>query len=90
MSRVYRRKSPAEGNASPPSRRQQNYRSANHKLRQSRVIAAVYHVVMNALPLYPSATSSASMMVKPNPKNSVPRLECSPADASGISSSTTT
>ena len=39
---------------------------------------------------YPSAASSASMMVNPAAKNSVPRLECSPADASGISSSTTT
>ena len=39
---------------------------------------------------YPNTTSSASMMVNPAAKNSVPRLEWLPAEASGISSSTTT
>ena len=40
--------------------------------------------------IYPSATSSTIMTLKPTAKNTVPRLECSPCDISGISSSTTT
>ena len=39
---------------------------------------------------YPNTTSSASMMVNPAAKDSVPRLEWFPAEASGINSSTTT
>ncbi len=38
----------------------------------------------------PSAKSSASIAVNPAAKQTVPRLEWSPADISGISSSTTT
>ena len=40
--------------------------------------------------LYPSATSRAIISVNPTAKNTVPMLECSPSDISGISSSTTT
>lgn len=39
---------------------------------------------------YPSATSSTIIREKPTAKASVPMLECSPSDISGISSSTTT
>ena len=39
---------------------------------------------------YPSATSSAIIRLKPTAKSKTPILECSPADISGISSSTTT
>ena len=50
----------------------------------------VMSALFGASTLYPSATSSAIMTVNPAAKNNVPRLECSPAGASGISSSTTT
>ena len=39
---------------------------------------------------YPSATSRAIIRLKPTAKSNTPMLECSPADISGISSSTTT
>ena len=39
---------------------------------------------------YPSATSKIIIKVNPTAKPMVPRLECSPSLASGISSSTTT
>ncbi len=39
---------------------------------------------------YPSATSSAIIRLKPTAKATTPIFECSPADISGISSSTTT
>ena len=38
----------------------------------------------------PRATSSIIMRLKPTAKKTVPILECSPSDISGISSSTTT
>ena len=40
--------------------------------------------------IYPSATSSTIMTLKPTAKKIVPRLECFPCDISGINSSTTT
>ena len=40
--------------------------------------------------VYPSATSSVIITLKPTAKKTVPRLECFPWDISGISSSTTT
>ena len=46
--------------------------------------------LLDLILVYPSATSSAIMMLKPTAKASVPRLECLPWDISGISSSTTT
>ena len=39
---------------------------------------------------YPSATSRIIITLKPAAKNTVPTSECSPADISGMSSSTTT
>lgn len=39
---------------------------------------------------HPNATSNAIISVKPTANISVPTLECSPSDISGISSSTTT
>ena len=39
---------------------------------------------------YPNATSSTIISAKPRAKPMVPRLECRPWEASGISSSTTT
>ena len=53
-------------------------------------IPSAMAVVMVRRSVYPSATSSAIMMLKPTAKASVPRLECLPWDISGISSSTTT
>ncbi len=40
--------------------------------------------------LYPSATSSTIISTNPTANPTVPRFECSPSEASGISSSTTT
>ena len=39
---------------------------------------------------YPSATSSTIISTNPTANPTVPRFECSPSEASGISSSTTT
>ena len=47
-------------------------------------------IMHSAFCIYPSATSSIIIRVKPNAKKIVPMLECSPSDISGISSSTTT
>lgn len=47
-------------------------------------IVIIYHF------LYPNTTSSTIIRANPTAKPTVPKLECSPFDVSGISSSTTT
>ena len=45
---------------------------------------------LDGLASYPNTTSSTIITLNPNAKDTVPMLECFPADISGISSSTTT
>ena len=53
-------------------------------------IAIVMNIYSVLLSVYPRATSRIIIREKPTAKKRVPMLECSPADISGMSSSTTT
>ena len=48
------------------------------------------HPLLPGASFYPSATSSTIISTNPTANPTVPRFECSPSEASGISSSTTT
>ena len=57
---------------------------------QLTIVLSAYSVHSALLSVYPSATSSIIIRENPMAKKRVPMLECSPADISGMSSSTTT
>ena len=65
-------------------------RSSHIALRIFRCLSKLSEEISLQITFYPNATSSTIMRLNPAAKNMVPMLEWSPADISGINSSTTT